>query len=103
MATIIIGLVIGYDVRLTKTAVRSRVQPVFDFTRAVPVIQSPGAAFVQDRCVDLRTRSCDHDQHWVGMLWFGMFTGQMDVMDFVYAQAVGYFLTALIALAAVFS
>jgi O-antigen/teichoic acid export membrane protein len=35
------------------------------------------------------------------MLWTNIFPGRMDVMDFVYAQTVGYFLTAIIAFFAV--
>jgi O-antigen/teichoic acid export membrane protein len=35
------------------------------------------------------------------MLWTSLFPGRMDVMDFVYAQTVGYFITAIIAFFAV--
>ncbi|HTF06062.1 MAG TPA: oligosaccharide flippase family protein [Bacteroidia bacterium] len=101
VATIVIGLVIGYDVRLTKLLLVlgfnqfliSLVLYLRSNLQALHLFKTDALISVLDRIIMISIVA--------GMLWFGLFTEQMDIMDFVYAQTAGYFLTALIALAAV--
>lgn len=101
IATLVVGLLIGYDVRLTKLLMVlgfnqfliSMVLYLRSNLQALHLFKTDALISVLDRIIMIGIVA--------GMLWFGLFTDHMDVMDFVYAQTVGYFLTAIIALMAV--
>lgn len=101
VATVIIGFVIGYDARLTKLLLIlgfnqfliSMVLYLRSNLQALHLFKTDALISVLDRIIMIAIVA--------GILWFGFFTDRMDIMDFVYAQTVGYFLTMLIALAAV--
>jgi O-antigen/teichoic acid export membrane protein len=101
VATLVVGLVIGYDVRLTKLLMIlgfnqfliSMVLYLRSNLQALHLFKTDALISVLDRIIMIGIVA--------GMLWFGLFTDHMDVMDFVYAQTVGYFLTAVIAMMAV--
>ncbi len=101
LATIVVAIVLGYDARLTKLLMIlgfnqfliSMVLYLRSNLQALHLFKTDALISVLDRIIMIGI---------VGsMLWFGLFTDQLDIMDFVYAQTVGYFLTALIALGAV--
>lgn len=101
IATVVIGLIIGYDVRFTKLLLAlgfnqfliSLVLYLRSNIQALHLFKTDAVLSVLDRVIMISIVGC--------MLWTNFFPGRMDVMDFVYAQTVGYFLTALIAFLAV--
>lgn len=103
LATIIVGLVIGYDVRLTKLLLIlgfnqfliSMVLYLRSNLQALHFFKTDALLSVLDRVIMIAIVSL--------MLWTNFFGHRMDIMDFVYAQTVGYFLTAVIAFFAVIS
>jgi O-antigen/teichoic acid export membrane protein len=103
LATIIVGLVIGYDVRLTKLLLIlgfnqfliSMVLYLRSNLQALHLFKTDALLSVLDRVIMIGIVSL--------MLWTNFFGRRMDIMDFVYAQTVGYFLTAVIAFFAVIS
>ena len=103
IATIVVGLSIGYDARFTKLLLAlgfnqfliSLVLYLRSNLQALHLFKTDALLSVLDRVLMISI---------VGvMLWTNLFPARMDVMDFVYAQTVGYFLTALIAFFAVVS
>ena len=100
-ATVIIGLLIGYDTRLTKLLLIlgfnqfliSLVLYLRSNLQALHFFKVDALLSVLDRVLMISIVSI--------MLWTNLFKGRMDVMDFVYAQTIGYFLTAVIAFFAV--
>jgi O-antigen/teichoic acid export membrane protein len=103
LATVIVGLVIGYDIRLTKLLLIlgfnqfliSMVLYLRSNLQALHFFKTDALLSVLDRVIMITIVSM--------MLWTNVFGGRMDIMDFVYAQTVGYFLTAVIAFFAVIS
>lgn len=101
LATVVIGLVIGYDARLTKLLLIlgfnqfliSMVLYLRSNLQALHLFKTDALISVLDRIIMIGIVS--------GILWFGLLTDHMDIMDFVYAQTAGYFITMLIAFAAV--
>ncbi|MBI3510721.1 MAG: oligosaccharide flippase family protein [Bacteroidetes bacterium] len=101
IATIIIGFVIRYDVRLTKLLLIlgfnqfliSLVLYLRSNLQALHLFKTDAVISVLDRILMIGIVSM--------MLWTNIFPGRMDVMDFVYAQTAGYFLTSVIAFFAV--
>jgi O-antigen/teichoic acid export membrane protein len=97
IATIIIGLVIQYDVRFTKLLLVlgfnqfliSMVLYLRSNLQALHLFKADAMLSVLDRIIMITIVAM--------MLWTSLFPGRMDVMDFVYAQTIGYFLTAVIA------
>ena len=97
IATIIVGLIIRYDVRFTKLLLIlgfnqfliSLVLYLRSNLQALHLFKTDAVLSVLDRVIMITIVSM--------MLWTSIFPGRMDVMDFVYAQTVGYFLTAVIA------
>lgn len=103
IATIIVGLIIGYDGRLTKLLLVlgfnqfliSLVLYLRSNLQALHFFRTDAFLSVLDRIIMIGVVSL--------LLWTNFFPGRMDVMDFVYAQTFGYFLTAVIAFFAVVS
>ena len=103
IATIIVGLIIGYDGRLTKLLLVlgfnqfliSLVLYLRSNLQALHFFKTDAFLSVLDRIIMIGVVSL--------LLWTNFFPGRMDVMDFVYAQTFGYFLTAVIAFFAVVS
>lgn len=103
VATIVIGLIIGYDARFTKLLLAlgfnqfliSLVLYLRSNLQALHLFKTDALLSVLDRVLMISIVAV--------LLWTNLFPGRMDVMDFVYAQTVGYFLTALIAFFAVVS
>lgn len=97
IATIIVGLIIRYDVRFTKLLLIlgfnqfliSLVLYLRSNLQALHLFKTDALLSVLDRVIMITIVSM--------MLWTSIFPGRMDVMDFVYAQTIGYFLTAVIA------
>lgn len=97
LATVIVGLIIGYDIRLTKLLLVlgfnqfliSMVLYLRSNLQALHFFKTDALLSVLDRVIMITI---------VGiMLWTNVFPGRMDIMDFVYAQTIGYFLAAVIA------
>ncbi len=103
IATIIVGLAIGYDSRLTKLLLIlgfnqfliSMVLYLRSNLQALHFFKTDAFLSVLDRVIMISIVSV--------MLWTNFFPRRMDIMDFVYAQTIGYFLTAIIAFLAVVS
>ncbi len=103
IATVVIGLLIGYDTRLTKLLLIlgfnqfliSLVLYLRSNLQALHLFKTDALLSVLDRVIMITIVAV--------MLWTNFFPSRMDVMDFVYAQTVGYFLTAIIAFFAVLS
>jgi O-antigen/teichoic acid export membrane protein len=103
LATVIVGLVIGYDVRLTKLLIVlgfnqfliSMVLYLRSNLQALHLFKTDAIISVLDRVIMIGIVAM--------MLWTNIFGRRMDIMDFVYAQTVGYFVTAVIAFLAVIS
>jgi O-antigen/teichoic acid export membrane protein len=103
LATVIVGLAIGYDARLTKLLLIlgfnqfliSLVLYLRSNLQALHFFKTDALLSVLDRVLMIGIVAA--------MLWTGLFGRAMDIMDFVYAQTVGYFLTAVIAFFAVIS
>ncbi len=103
VATIVVGLAIGYDSRLTKLLLIlgfnqfliSMVLYLRSNLQALHFFKTDALLSVLDRVIMIAIVAV--------MLWGHFFAGRMDIMDFVYAQTVGYFLTAVIAFFAVVS
>lgn len=101
IVTVVVGLVIGYDARITKLVMVlgfnqfliSMVLYLRSNLQALHFFKTDALLSVLDRVIMITIVAM--------MLWTGIFPGRMDVMDFVYAQTVGYFLTAIIAFFAV--
>lgn len=101
IATVVIGLLIGYDTRLTKLLLLlgfnqfliSLVLYLRSNLQALHFFKTDALLSVLDRVIMITIVAF--------MLWTNIFPGRMDVMDFVYAQTAGYFLTAIIAFFAV--
>jgi O-antigen/teichoic acid export membrane protein len=101
LATVLIGLVIGYDGRLTKLLLIlgfnqfliSLVLYLRSNLQALHFFKTDALLSVLDRVIMITIVAI--------MLWTNVFAGKLDVMYFVYAQTVGYFLTAVIAFFAV--
>lgn len=101
VATVVTGLLIGYDVRLTKLLLVlgfnqfliSLVLYLRSNLQGLHLFKTDAVISVLDRIIMIGI---------VGsMLWTNFIPGRMDVMDFVYAQTIGYSLTAVIAFVAV--
>ena len=101
LATVAVGLSIGYDNVKTKLLLVlgfnqfliSLVLYLRSNLQAMHFFKTDAMVSVLDRIIMITLVSL--------MLWTSLFPGRMDVMDFVYAQTVGYFLTAIIAFFAV--
>lgn len=101
LATAIVGLIIGYDGRLTKLLLIlgfnqfliSLILYLRSNLQALHFFKTDAILSVLDRVIMITIVSL--------MLWTSLFPERMDVMDFVYAQTIGYFLTAVIAFFAV--
>jgi O-antigen/teichoic acid export membrane protein len=101
IATIVVGLIIQYDVRFTRLLLVlgfnqfliSLVLYLRSNLQALHLFKTDAFLSVLDRVLMISIVGA--------MLWTSIFPGRMDVMDFVYAQTVGYFLTAVIAFFAV--
>jgi O-antigen/teichoic acid export membrane protein len=101
IVTIIIGLTIGYDTRLTKLLLVlgfnqfliSLVLYLRSNLQALHLFKTDALISVLDRIIMISMVSV--------LLWTTWVDNVMDIMDFVYAQTVGYFLTAIIAFLAV--
>lgn len=101
LATIIVGLIIRYDIRFTKLLLVlgfnqfliSLVLYLRSNLQALHLFKTDAFLSVMDRILMITI---------VGlMLWTNIFPGRLDVMDFVYSQTLGYFLTAVVAFVAV--
>jgi O-antigen/teichoic acid export membrane protein len=101
IATVIIGLVIGYDARFTKLLLIlgfnqfliSLVLYLRSNIQALHLFKTDALLSVLDRIIMISIVAV--------MLWTSFFPARMDIMDFVYAQTIGYFFTAIIAFFAV--
>jgi O-antigen/teichoic acid export membrane protein len=101
VATVVIGLIIRYDIRFTKLLLVlgfnqfliSLVLYLRSNLQALHLFKTDALLSVLDRVIMITIVAM--------MLWTNFFPGRMDVMDFVYSQTVGYFLTAIIAFFAV--
>lgn len=96
-ATIVVGLFIGYDVRLTKLLLVlgfnqfliSLVLYLRSNLLGLHLFKTDALVSVLDRVIMIGIVGA--------MLWTNLFGGALDVMSFAYAQTVGYFATAAIA------
>jgi O-antigen/teichoic acid export membrane protein len=101
IATIVIGFVIGYDVRFTKLLLVlgfnqfliSLVLYLRSNIQALHLFKTDAFLSVLDRILMIAIVGA--------MLWTNIFPARLDVMSFAYAQTVGYFLTVIIAFIAV--
>ncbi|GAB4148013.1 MAG: flippase [Bacteroidia bacterium] len=101
VATVVTGLLIGYDIRLTKLLLVlgfnqfliSLVLYLRSNLQGLHLFKTDALISVLDRVIMITLVG--------GMLWTSIFPQRMDIMDFVYAQTIGYFLTAVIAFMAV--
>lgn len=101
IATVVVGLVIGYDSRLLKLLLMlgfnqfliSMVLYLRSNLQGLHLFKTDAFISVLDRVLMIGIVGA--------MLWTSLLPGRLDIMDFVYAQTIGYAITVVVAFAAV--
>ncbi|MFN8715054.1 MAG: oligosaccharide flippase family protein [Bacteroidota bacterium] len=101
IATVVVGLIIGYDTRLLKLLLMlgfnqfliSMVLYLRSNLQGLHLFKTDALISVLDRVLMISIVGA--------MLWTNLFQRRVDIMDFVYAQTVGYMITAVVAFMAV--